>query len=106
MTPTPGLVSNNVTVTYRNGHTALRDASFEIPRGTVTALVGINGAGKSTLARLIYRFYDVNAGRITIDGQDIRDLTQDSLRAAIGIVPQDTVLFNDSIYYNIASGRP
>ena len=70
------------------------------------ALVGTTGAGKSTLSRLLFRFYDVNAGRITIDGQDIRDVTQDSVRAAIGIVPQDTVLFNDTIYYNIVYARP
>jgi len=70
------------------------------------AVVGSSGAGKSTLARLLYRFYDVNEGRITIDGQDLRQVTQASLRAAIGIVPQDTVLFNDSIAYNIAYGRP
>jgi len=68
--------------------------------------VGPSGSGKSTLARLLFRFYDVNAGRITIDGQDIRDVTQASVRAAIGVVPQDTVLFNDTIYYNIAYGRP
>jgi ABC-type transport system involved in Fe-S cluster assembly fused permease/ATPase subunit len=69
-------------------------------------VVGTTGAGKSTLARLLFRFYDVSGGRITIDGQDIRAVSQQSLRAAIGIVPQDTVLFNDSIYYNIAYGRP
>ena len=79
---------------------------LEVPAGKKIAVVGHSGAGKSTLARLIYRFYDVNAGRITIDGQDVRDVTQDSLRAAIGIVPQDTVLFNQTIYYNIAYGRP
>lgn len=70
------------------------------------AAVGASGAGKSTLARLLFRFYDVNDGSIKIDGQDIRQITQESLRAAIGVVPQDTVLFNDSIYYNIAYGRP
>jgi ABC-type transport system involved in Fe-S cluster assembly fused permease/ATPase subunit len=84
----------------------LYDVNFSIPPGKTIAVVGTTGAGKSTLARLIYRFYDVNSGRILIDGQDIRDVTQDSLRAAIGIVPQDTVLFNDTIYYNIAYGRP
>lgn len=82
------------------------DVDFSIPPGKTVAVVGTTGAGKSTLARLIYRFYDVNSGRIQIDGQDIRAVTQDSLRAAIGIVPQDTVLFNDTIYYNIAYGRP
>ena len=70
------------------------------------AVVGHSGAGKSTLSRLLFRFYDVTAGRILIDGQDMRDVTQKSLRRAIGIVPQDTVLFNDTIYYNIAYGRP
>jgi ATP-binding cassette, subfamily B, heavy metal transporter len=84
----------------------LRDVSFTIPAGRTVAVVGPSGAGKSTLARLMFRFYDVTGGRITIDGQDLRDVTQASLRAAIGIVPQDTVLFNDSIEYNIAYGRP
>ena len=84
----------------------LYDVDFSIPPGKTVAVVGTTGAGKSTLARLLYRFYDVNAGRITIDGQDIRSVTQGSLRSAIGIVPQDTVLFNDTIYYNIAYGRP
>jgi len=84
----------------------LFDLSFEIPAGGKLAVVGASGAGKSTLSRLLFRFYDVSGGRILIDGQDIRDVTQASLRAAIGIVPQDTVLFNDSIYYNIAYGRP
>jgi ABC-type transport system involved in Fe-S cluster assembly fused permease/ATPase subunit len=84
----------------------LYDVDFSIPPGKSVAVVGTTGAGKSTLARLLYRFYDVNAGRILIDGQDIRSVTQDSLRRAIGIVPQDTVLFNDTIYYNIAYGRP
>ena len=91
---------------YQPGRQILHALDLEVPAGGKIAVVGQSGAGKSTLARLIYRFYDVNAGRITIDGQDIRDLTQDSLRAAIGIVPQDTVLFNESIYYNIAYGRP
>ena len=84
----------------------LFDLSFEIPAGGKLAVVGASGAGKSTLSRLLFRFYDVSGGRILIDGQDIRDVTQASLRAAIGILPQDTVLFNDSIYYNIAYGRP
>jgi ATP-binding cassette subfamily B protein len=79
---------------------------MQVPAGSKVAVVGHSGAGKSTLARLIYRFYDISGGAITIDGQDIREVTQDSLRAAIGIVPQDTVLFNASIYYNIAYGRP
>ncbi len=84
----------------------LSDVSFDIPSGHTVAVVGASGAGKSTLSRLLFRFYDVNEGGISIDGQDIRSVTQASLRAAIGIVPQDTVLFNDTIYYNIAYGRP
>ena len=84
----------------------LHDVSFEIPAGKTVAVVGPSGSGKSTLARLLFRFYDVDAGRITIDGQDIREVTQKSLREAIGIVPQDTVLFNDTVEYNIAYGRP
>ncbi|UXI69578.1 ABCB family ABC transporter ATP-binding protein/permease [Tahibacter amnicola] len=91
---------------YDAARPILRDVDFTIPAGKTLAVVGTTGAGKSTLARLLYRFYDVTGGRITIDGQDIREVTQDSLRAAIGIVPQDTVLFNDTIYYNIAYGRP
>jgi ATP-binding cassette subfamily B protein len=84
----------------------LKDVSFEIRPGETLAVVGPSGAGKSTLARLLFRFYDVAAGRVTIDGQDVRDVTQASLRRAIGTVPQDTVLFNDTIRYNIAYGRP
>jgi ATP-binding cassette subfamily B protein len=84
----------------------LRDVSFTVPAGRTVAIVGPSGAGKSTISRLLFRFYDVAAGRITIDGRDIRSVTQASLRAAIGVVPQDTVLFNDTIYYNIAYGRP
>jgi len=91
---------------YQPERQILHDLDLEVPAGGNIAVVGHSGAGKSTLARLIYRFYDVNAGRITIDGQDIRGLTQESLRAAIGIVPQDTVLFNQTIRYNIAYGRP
>ena len=86
--------------------TILSDVSFDIPAGKTVAVVGPSGAGKSTLARLLYRFYDVQQGRITIGGQDIRAVTQASVRRAIGIVPQDTVLFNDSIAYNIAYGNP
>ncbi len=84
----------------------LRDVDFTIEPGTTTAVVGPSGAGKSTLARLMFRFYDVSGGRILIDGQDIRGVTQASLRRAVGIVPQDTVLFNDTLAYNIAYGRP
>ncbi len=84
----------------------LHDLSFTVPAGRTVAIVGASGAGKSTISRLLFRFYDVNAGAIRIDGQDLRQVTQASLRAAIGIVPQDTVLFNDTIYYNIAYGRP
>jgi ATP-binding cassette subfamily B protein len=84
----------------------LKGVSFEVPAGKTIAVVGPSGAGKSTISRLLYRFYDVVEGRITIDGQDLRDITQASLRAAIGMVPQDTVLFNDTIAYNIRYGRP
>jgi len=84
----------------------LRDVDFAVPPGATVAIVGPSGAGKSTIARLLFRFYDVEAGAIEIDGQDLRDVTQDSLRRAIGVVPQDTVLFNDTILYNIAYGRP
>jgi ATP-binding cassette subfamily B protein len=91
---------------YDPARPILRGVDFEIPAGRTLAVVGTTGAGKSTLARLLFRFYDVSGGRILIDGQDIRSVTQASLRAAIGIVPQDTVLFNDTIYYNIAYGRP
>ena len=91
---------------YDNRRPVLRDVSFEIPSGHKVAVVGSSGAGKSTLSRLLFRFYDSTTGRILMDGQDIREVTQQSLRRAIGIVPQDTVLFNDTIYYNIAYGRP
>ena len=87
------------------GRPILHGVSFEIPAGKTVAVVGASGAGKSTLARLLYRFYDVTGGRITVDGQDIRAVTQASLRRAIGIVPQDTVLFNDTVGYNIGYGR-
>jgi ATP-binding cassette subfamily B protein len=80
--------------------------SLRVPAGRTLAIVGPSGAGKSTIARLMFRFYDVGGGAIRVDGQDLREVSQDSLRAAIGIVPQDTVLFNDTVYYNIAYGRP
>src|SRR4029077_16157746 len=84
----------------------LEEIDFHIAPGQTVAIVGPSGAGKSTIARLLFRFYDVDVGTIEIDGQDIRDVTQDSLRRAIGVVPQDAVLFNDTILYNIAYGRP
>ncbi len=84
----------------------LKGITLDVPSGQTVALVGHSGSGKSTIGRLLFRFYDVTGGRVTIDGQDIRDITQDSLHGAIGVVPQDTVLFNDTIYYNIAYGRP
>jgi ATP-binding cassette subfamily B protein len=97
---------DHVAFSYDGRRQVLYDVSFEIPAGHKVAVVGSSGAGKSTLSRLLFRFYDVTGGKIEIDGQDIRDVTQASLRRAIGIVPQDTVLFNDSIFYNIAYGRP
>jgi ATP-binding cassette, subfamily B, heavy metal transporter len=95
-----------VNFSYESNRQILFNVSFDIPAGRNVAVVGHSGSGKSTLARLLFRFYDINSGRILINNQDIRDVTQHSLRAAVGIVPQDTVLFNDSIYYNIAYGRP
>jgi ABC-type transport system involved in Fe-S cluster assembly fused permease/ATPase subunit len=104
---TEGVVRfDNVSFAYEPARPILHNVSFEIPAGKTVAVVGPSGAGKSTLARLLYRFYDVGDGAITIDGQDIRQVTQTSLRRAIGIVPQDTVLFNDTVEYNIAYGRP
>jgi ATP-binding cassette subfamily B protein len=97
---------DDVVFGYRPDRVILHGASFVVPPGQTLAVVGPTGAGKSTLSRLLFRFYDVTSGAIRIDGSDIRDLTQDSLRAAIGVVPQDTVLFNDTIRYNIAYGRP
>ena len=95
----------NVVFAYEPERTILHGISFTVPAGKTIAVVGPSGAGKSTISRILYRFYDIASGRVTIDGQDIRDVTQHSVRAAIGIVPQDTVLFNDSIRYNIRYGR-
>ena len=100
------VIFENVSFYYEAKRLILNDVSLAVKPGQTVAIVGPSGAGKSTISRLLYRFYDVTGGRILIDGQDIRDVTQDSVRSAIGIVPQDTVLFNDTIYYNIAYGCP
>jgi len=97
---------DNVDFFYDAERAILKGVDFEVPAGQTVAIVGPSGAGKSTISRLIYRFYDVTGGSITIDGQDVREVTQHSLRAAVGMVPQDTVLFNDTIRYNIRYGRP
>jgi ABC-type transport system involved in Fe-S cluster assembly fused permease/ATPase subunit len=97
---------DKVDFAYDEKRKILKGLDFEVPAGNTIAIVGPSGAGKSTISRLLFRFYDVTGGKITIDGQDIRDVTQASLRAAIGMVPQDTVLFNDTIRYNIRYGRP
>ena len=102
----PGIRFENVHFGYDEDRNILRGLDFEIAAGETVALVGPSGAGKSTIARLLFRFYDPGAGRILIDGQDIAQVTQESLRSAIGIVPQDSVLFNDTIGYNIGYGRP
>ncbi|MBA4783359.1 MAG: ABC transporter ATP-binding protein/permease [Rhizobiales bacterium] len=96
----------NVQFAYDPERLILKGLDFEVPAGKTVAIVGPSGAGKSTISRLLFRFYDVTAGRVTIDGQDVRDVTQKSLREAIGMVPQDTVLFNDTVAYNIRYGRP
>ncbi len=100
------IVFDHVDFHYEPARPILHDVSFRVPAGHTVAIVGSSGAGKSTVSRILFRFYDVASGSVRIDGQDIRDVTQSSLRAAIGVVPQDTVLFNDTIYYNIAYGRP
>ena len=97
---------DHVSFAYEPGRPILKDVSFEVPAGKMVAIVGPSGAGKSTISRILFRFYDLTRGAVTIDGQNIEDVTQDSLRAAIGMVPQDTVLFNDTIEYNIRYGRP
>jgi ATP-binding cassette subfamily B protein len=96
---------DDVVFSYEPERVVLKGVSFRVPAGKTVAIVGPSGAGKSTISRILYRFYDIASGSVTIDGQDIRDVTQASLRAVIGIVPQDTVLFNDTIRYNIAYGR-
>ena len=100
------VVFDDVSFGYRPDRPILKNVSFRVPAGRKVAIVGPSGAGKSTISRLLFRFYDVDGGTISIDGQDLRDITQESLRGAIGIVPQDTVLFNDTVHYNIAYGRP
>ena len=102
----PCVTFNQVDFSYDNNRPILNNICFEIPIGKTVAVVGPSGSGKSTLVRLMFRFYDINNGGIQINGQDIRHVTQSSLRQSIGIVPQDTVLFNDTVYYNIAYGNP
>ena len=103
----PGkVIFDNVTFSYDERRKILHEVKFSVPPGHKVAIVGSSGAGKSTISRLLFRFYDIDSGDITIDGQNIRDVTQQSIRKAIGVVPQDTVLFNDTVYYNIAYGRP
>ena len=105
--PGPATVEfSRVQFSYEKARQILFDVSFTIPAGHRVAVVGHSGSGKSTLARLLYRFYDASAGKIAVNGVDVREVRQASLRAAIGIVPQDTVLFNDTILYNIRYGRP
>jgi len=96
----------DVSFGYEPERPILRGVDIQVPAGKTIAIVGSSGSGKSTIGRLLFRFYDVNGGALTIDGQDVRDVTQESLHQQIGVVPQDTVLFNDTIYYNIAYGRP
>ena len=96
----------NVSFKYQDRAATLNNVSFTIPIGSTVAIVGSSGSGKSTILRLVFRFYNVESGRILVDGQDISQVQQKSLRGAIGVVPQDTVLFNDTIEYNIRYGRP
>jgi ATP-binding cassette, subfamily B, heavy metal transporter len=96
----------NVSFAYDPERPILKNVSFEVPAGKMVAIVGPSGAGKSTISRILFRFYEISRGKVLIDGQNIRDVTQASLRAAIGMVPQDTVLFNDTIEYNIRYGKP
>lgn len=100
-----GIDFSNVTFGYTPERFVLKNVSFNVPPGKTLALVGPSGAGKSTIVRLLFRFYDVDSGAILVDGQNIKTVTQDSLRRAIGVVPQDTVLFNNTIKYNIHYGR-
>lgn len=100
-----GVTLSNVRFSYEKERPILHDVSIDVPAGQTVAIVGPSGSGKSTIGRLLFRFYDVTDGAVCIDGQDIRDITQESLHQAIGVVPQDTVLFNDTIFYNIAYGR-
>ena len=102
----PEVRFENVQFAYDPSRPILKDVSFTIPAGKTVAVVGPSGSGKSTLARLLFRFYDVQSGHVRIGGQDIREVTQESVRKAVGIVPQDTVLFNDTVEYNIAYGQP
>ncbi len=97
---------NDLVFGYDDERPILKGVTIDVPAGQTVAIVGPSGSGKSTIGRLLFRFYDVGGGALTIDGQDVRDVTQESLHDAIGVVPQDTVLFNDTIYYNIAYGRP
>ncbi len=101
-----GITFQDVRFGYQDDHPILKGVTLEVPGGRTVAIVGPSGSGKSTIGRLLFRFYDTSDGALLIDGQDIRDVTQKSLHAAIGVVPQDTVLFNDTVYYNIAYGRP